>query len=66
MGSVYPLWIEKLIFIGIIGLGIYLGIILQDYVSGPGLLLSWFCGLPLLILVTTEGIGRIIQSKLSD
>ena len=66
MGSVYPLWIEKLIFILIILSGIYAGTILQDHLSGASLWLSWFCGIPLAILVLTEGIGRLLQTKLAN
>jgi len=65
MGAVYPLWIEKLAFILIIAAGVYAGTLLQDHLSGIGLLLTWFCGLPLAILVIMEGVGRIIQSTLS-
>ena len=65
MGAVYPLWIEKLAFILIIAAGVYAGNLLQDHLSGLGLLLTWFCGLPLAILVIMEGVGRIIQSTLS-
>ena len=65
MGAVYPLWIEKLAFILIIAAGVYAGTLLQDHLSGIGLHLTWFCGLPLAILVIMEGVGRVIQSTLS-
>ena len=65
MGAVYPLWIEKLAFILIIAAGVYAGSLLQDHLSGIGLLLTWFCGLPLAILVIMEAVGRTIQSILS-
>ena len=65
MGSVYPLWIEKLIFVLIIVSGIYAGYALGEYMSGVTLLLTRLCGLPLAILFLVEGIGRIIQSSLS-
>ena len=65
MGSVYPLWIEKLVFILIIASGIYAGYALGDYMSGVILLLTRLCVLPLAILFLMEGIGRFIQSALS-
>lgn len=61
----YPLWVEKLIFLGLIALGVYAGIALQEHIDGTSLILSWFCGIPLVVLVLTEGIGRIFQSTLS-
>ena len=66
MVSVYPLWIERLVFFTLITLGIYLGIVLGDTLSGIGLIVARFCGIPLMILVFTEGIGRGIQSALSN
>ena len=65
MGSVYPLWIEKLVFVLIIATGIYAGYALGEHMSGFALLLARLCGLPLAILFLMEGIGRIIQSTLS-
>ncbi len=65
MGAVYPLWIEKLVFILIITSGVYAGYVLGDYFSGMILLLIRLCGLPLVILVLMEGVGRVIQSNYS-
>ena len=65
MNSLYPLWIEKLVFIGLISLGVFLGIILKSHLDGPMLIFSWICGIPLIVLVMTEGLGRAIQSALS-
>lgn len=65
MGSVYPLWIEKLVFVLIIASGIYAGYALGEHMSGSALLFTRLCGLPLAILFLMEGIGRIIQSTLS-
>ncbi len=65
MGSLYPLWIEKLVFLGLVGSAIFAGITLQSHLDGVPLILSWVCGLPLLVLVLTEGIGRFIQSQFS-
>ena len=65
MSSLYPLWIEKIIFISLISLSVFAGIALKSHLDGPALILSWVCGLPLLVLVLTEGIGRAIQSVLS-
>ena len=61
----YPLWVEKLLFLGLIALGVYAGNALQDHLDGASLILSWVCGIPLVVLVLTEGIGRILQSTLS-
>ena len=63
--SYYPLWVEKILFLGLISLGVYAGIALQDHLDGASLILSWVCGLPLIVLVLTEGIGRIFQTILS-
>ncbi len=65
MGAVYPLWIEKLVFILIITSGVYAGYILGDHFTGMILLLLRLCGLPLVILVLMEGVGRVIQSNYS-
>ena len=62
MGSVYPLWIEKLVFLGLIATCIYVGLLLQDYTSGVALWVTRLCIMPIAILVTVEGIGRIIQA----
>ena len=53
MSKSYPLWIEKVFFLGLVCLGIFAGIAAQSYVSGAGLLLSWFCGIPLAVLLMT-------------
>ena len=65
MGSVYPLWIEKLVFVLIITSGLYAGYALGEHMSGATLLLTRLCGLPLAVLFLMEGIGRVIQSTLS-
>ena len=65
MGSLYPLWIEKLVFLGLVTSAIFAGIALQSHLNGVPLILSWVCGLPLLVLILTEGIGRFIQSQFS-
>jgi hypothetical protein len=62
MGSVYPLWIEKLVFLGLIATCIYGELLLQDYTSGVALWVTRLCIMPIAILVTVEGIGRIIQA----
>jgi len=51
--------------LGLIALGVYAGIALQDHLDGASLILSWVCGLPLIVLVLTEGTGRILQAILS-
>ena len=62
MSNIYPLWMEKLVFLALIGTSIYAGIKLPDYIEGVGLWVSWICGMPILILILTEVIGRIIQT----
>lgn len=62
MNPQYPLWIEKLIFLVLIGLSVYGGMLLQDYLSGALLWISWLCIMPIAVLVITEGIGRTVQS----
>ena len=61
----YQLWVEKLLFLGLIVVGVYAGIALQEYLDGESLILSWVCGIPLIVLVLTEAIGRSLQSSLS-
>jgi len=65
MGSTYPLWVEKLVFIGLIAGAVYAGMMLQDHISGIGLHLTRFCGLPIAVLVLTEGFGRVLQSRIT-
>ena len=65
MDSLYPLWIEKLVFLGLIAAAIYGGIMLQDYISGLPLWLTRICVLPIALLVLTEAIGRTIQAVYS-
>ncbi|MAH90388.1 MAG: hypothetical protein CMA11_01315 [Euryarchaeota archaeon] len=62
MNPQYPLWIEKVIFLVLIGLSVYGGMLLQDYLSGALLWISWLCIMPIAVLVITEGIGRTVQS----
>ncbi|MCH1527158.1 MAG: hypothetical protein L7S49_02990 [Candidatus Poseidoniaceae archaeon] len=62
MNPQYPLWIEKVIFLVLIGLSVYGGMLLQDYLSGVLLWISWLCIMPIAVLVITEGIGRTVQS----
>ena len=62
MSSLYPLWIEKMFFLGLIATAVYVGILLQEYLSGATLWATRICVLPVVILVATEAIGRIIQS----
>lgn len=65
MGSLYPLWIEKFVFLGLVASAIFAGISLESHLDGVPLVISWVCGLPLLVLVLTEGVGRFIQSQFS-
>ena len=62
MSKIYPLWMEKLVFLVLVGLSICVGMKLPEYVEGVALWASWICGMPILILVLTEVIGRIIQT----
>ncbi len=65
MGEPYPLWIEKVIFVGILSLTIYFGIQLKGLISGFLLWLSWLCLLPLMAVVFSEMLGRAIQNLYS-
>ena len=65
IGQTYPSWLEKLTFlsalVGSIWLGMWIWQSSDWHVAG-----KWtasICGLPLLVLLTTEAIGRIIQSR---
>jgi len=61
MGSDYPIFLEKIAFIGLLALSIYVGYILGEHLNEASLWFSWICGIPILLLVFTEGIGRVIQ-----
>ena len=68
IGQTYPSWLEKLTFlsalVGSIWLGMWIWQSSDWHVAG-----KWtasICGLPLLVLFTTEAIGRIIQSKFTE
>ena len=57
---VYPLWIEKIVFILLAATGIcYLWT--QSGLVGYQLWLSLCCGLPFVGLILTEAIGRVVQ-----
>lgn len=65
IGHTYPSWLEKLTFllvlVGAIWLGMWIWQSSDWHVAG-----KWtasICGLPLLVLLTTEAMGRIIQSR---
>ncbi len=62
MSSVYPMYLEKLAFVILLGATIMAGDMLSNHLSGAELWLSWVCGLPLALLVVTEAVGRIIQT----
>ena len=62
MGSEYPMFLEKIVFIGLLIGSIFVGNMLSDHLSGVQLWLSWICGIPILLLIVTEFFGRIIQS----
>ena len=62
MSKIYPLWMEKFVFLVLVGASIYAGMKLPDYIEGVALWVFWICGMPILILVLTEVIGRIIQT----
>ena len=67
MSSVYPLWIEKLVFILLIVTAILVGeVALKNHLEGYALWAARICGLPILVLVTTEAIGRILQKLLTS
>ena len=65
IGRTYPSWVEKLIFLSAVGGAIWLGLWIWQssdwHVAG-----KWtvsLCGLPILVLIITEAIGRVIQSR---
>lgn len=62
MGRPYPLWIEKIIFLTAIFTAVYIGYELNDTFSGFQLWVSWLCGLPLIVVLLSEILGRILQN----
>ena len=62
MENNYPLWLEKISFLGIVALGIYLTSLLSAQLEGVVLWTTWTCGLIIVILLLTEFTGRIIQT----
>ena len=62
MENNYPLWLEKISFLGIVALGIYLTSLLSAQLEGFVLWTTWTCGLIIVILLLTEFAGRIIQT----
>ncbi len=65
IGRTYPSWVEKLIFLSAVGGAIWLSLWIWQssdwHVAG-----KWtvsLCGLPILVLIITEAIGRVIQSR---
>ena len=64
LGLVYPGWIEKVSFLLVASVAIWLGIWIWQDSGWPmvGQLTSIICGLPLLTLFITEAVGRIAQS----
>jgi hypothetical protein len=68
IGRTYPSWLEKLVFVSSVVGAIWLGMCIWQssdwHVAG-----KWsaiICGLPILVLFTTEAFGRIIQSKVTE
>ena len=61
MGSEYPMFLEKIVFIGLLIGSIFVGNMLSDHLSGVQLWLSWICGI-YLIANCYRIFGRIIQS----
>ncbi|MDP6869949.1 MAG: hypothetical protein QGI21_04175 [Candidatus Poseidoniaceae archaeon] len=62
MSNLYPLWIEKFGFLLLVTAGIVLGIELSNYLEGVLLWITRICGIPILVLVITEFLGRLLQS----
>ena len=62
MGQPYPLWIEKIIFLTAIFAAVYVGYELKDSLSGLQLWISWLCGLPMIVVLLSEILGRILQN----
>ena len=57
---VYPLWIEKIVFILLATAGIWY-LWTQSELVGSQLWISLCCGLPFVGLILTEAIGRVVQ-----
>ena len=57
---VYPLWIEKIVFILLATAGVW-GLWTQSDLIGYQLWLSLCCGLPFFGLIITEAVGRVVQ-----
>ena len=62
MGQPYPLWIEKIIFLTAIFAAVYVGYELRDSLSGFQLWISWLCCLPMIVVLLSEILGRILQN----
>ena len=61
MGSEYPMFLEKIVFIGLLIGSIFAGNMLSDHLSGVQLWLSWICGIPILLLIVTEFLEELFN-----
>ncbi len=60
--SLYPLWVEKLVFLLLVLGAIFVGFELGNYLEDYSLWAARICGLPILVLIATEMFGRLFQS----
>mgnify|MGYP003311755560 CR=1 len=67
-GRSYPMFIERLLFLGAIVGFFFLQPIVMETVDSPTWLaaISGWCVLPLVLMLSTELVGRILQRTLSD
>jgi hypothetical protein len=57
---VYPLWIEKIVFVLLSSISVW-ALWTQSDLTGYQLWLSLCCGLPFFGLIITEAVGRMVQ-----
>ncbi|MEJ6563065.1 MAG: hypothetical protein QNL85_05100 [Euryarchaeota archaeon] len=67
-GRTYPMYLERLMFVGAVLVFFFLQPIVMDGVDSPGWLsiLAGWCGLPIALMVLSESFGRLLQRVLSD
>jgi len=66
-GRTYPLFIERLLFIGAIVAFFFVQPMVMEPIDSTVLsALAGWCGLPVLLMFTTELIGRVMQRLISN
>ena len=66
-GRTYPLFIERLLFLGAIVAFFFVQPMVMDPIESTVLsALAGWCGLPILLMFTTELIGRVMQRLISN